>query len=306
MQKSSLELAPYESKTKESYAWKSELKVGDLVDAYDKTIWNKSTILDIADTNVNDKVIRQAMIAYRIYVEKGQREDEKGKYEGYSNKYDELVNLYSPRIQPFFTKSARSSYYDDYTDIDDDFDVQFPCEEGHTKVYAVPRIRKCTSRLFTHLMNQFGHMGGFELIASVIKRICANCQTQEELNAVCTLIEMVSKPYLIYHKEFLKDYFPSMINLAKLCIRNAPDRFIRDINRDKVEVIVRSIDNMHKRTSTKEERDKETEVLKLEMALSCLKSSFLERRIQGIKDLNQLIRNNRVMSSKTISNAFLV
>jgi hypothetical protein len=35
-------------------------------------------------------------------------------------------------------------------------------------------------------------------------------------------------------------------------------------------------------------------VLKLEVALMCLKSSFLERRIQGVKDLNQVIKNNTI------------
>jgi hypothetical protein len=46
----------------------------------------------------DDRVIKIANIAYRIYVEKGSRNDERGNYEGYSNKYDEWVPLYSPRI----------------------------------------------------------------------------------------------------------------------------------------------------------------------------------------------------------------
>jgi hypothetical protein len=45
----SVEIAPFESKTKEIWEWKSTLKVGSLVDASDKTSWNKSTILDIKD-----------------------------------------------------------------------------------------------------------------------------------------------------------------------------------------------------------------------------------------------------------------
>jgi hypothetical protein len=45
--KNSLDIAPYESKSKLITEWKESLKVGDLVDAYDKSIWNKSTILEI-------------------------------------------------------------------------------------------------------------------------------------------------------------------------------------------------------------------------------------------------------------------
>lgn len=38
----------------------------------------------------------------------------------------------------------------------------------------------------------------------------------------------------------------------------------------------------------------------------CLKSSFLERRIQGIRDLNQIIKNNRMFSNKNFTSQFLI
>jgi hypothetical protein len=57
----------------------------------------------------------------------------------------------------------------------------------------------------------------------------------------------------------------------------------------------------------KEEREKQTEILRLELANKCLKSTYLERRISGIKDLNLVIRNNSLyMSSKTFSAEFLI
>ena len=117
---------------------------------------------------------------------------------------------------------------------------------------------------------------------------------------------MVSKPYMIYHKEFQREYFPKIIRLAKKAIMGAPDKLMRDVQREKVEAIIRCIDNMQKRLFTKEEREKETETLKLEMCHHCLKSSFFDRRIQGIKDLNQIIKNNRMSSFKSISNSGLV
>ena len=36
----SVEIAPFESKTKDLWEWKSTLKVGDLIDANDKSVWN--------------------------------------------------------------------------------------------------------------------------------------------------------------------------------------------------------------------------------------------------------------------------
>jgi len=82
---------------------------------------------------------------------------------------------------------------------------------------------------------------------------------------------------------------------------------MRDVRREKIESIIKSIDNFQRRLVTKDEREKQTEVLKLEVSLLCLKSSFLERRIQGIRDLNQIIKNQRMFNTnKNLSPIFLI
>ena len=74
-----------------------------------------------------------------------------------------------------------------------------------------------------------------------------------------------------------------------------------------MDAIIKSVDQISKRFFTKEEREKQAEVLKLELANKCLKSTYLERRIQGIRDLNQVIKNNTLyMSSKTFTTEFLI
>ena len=45
----SVEIAQFESKTKELWEWKQTLQAGMMVDANDKTVWNKSTILEIKE-----------------------------------------------------------------------------------------------------------------------------------------------------------------------------------------------------------------------------------------------------------------
>jgi len=60
-------------------------------------------------------------------------------------------------------------------------------------------------------------------------------------------------------------------------LRSAPEKSLRDVRREKIEQIIKSIDNLQRRLISKEEREKQTEVLKLEVCLVCLKSSFLER-----------------------------
>ena len=71
--------------------------------------------------------------------------------------------------------------------------------------------------------------------------------------------------------------------------------------RERIEAIIKSIDMLERRIASKEDREKETETLRLEVCLMCLRSNYLERRIQGIRDLNQIIRNNRMMNSKNMT-----
>ena len=102
----SVEIAPYQSKTKDIWEWRSTLQIGQVVDAHDKSVWNKSTILDIKEQQISPtRVVKMAYIGYRVYTDNGTKSDEKGNFEGWSSKFDEWMALYSPRIQPFMTKS---------------------------------------------------------------------------------------------------------------------------------------------------------------------------------------------------------
>jgi hypothetical protein len=49
-------------------------------------------------------------------------------------------------------------------------DSQIQPEQGFTRVYAVPRIRKCISSVFLHLINLFGNQGGFELVLNLLQQ----------------------------------------------------------------------------------------------------------------------------------------
>lgn len=77
------------------------------------------------------------------------------------------------------------------------------------------------------------------------------------------------------------------------------------MRREAIEGIVKAVDALGRRLADRAEREKQTEVLKLEVALLCLKSSYMERRIQGIRDLNGVIGAHRRYSSK-VSGKYLV
>lgn len=79
-----------------------------MVDAHDKTVWNKSTILEVKEQPVGpDRVAKLAFIGYRVYVENGAKTDDKGSFDGWSNRFDEWISIYSPRIHPYLSKTQR-------------------------------------------------------------------------------------------------------------------------------------------------------------------------------------------------------
>ena len=136
------------------------------------------------------------------------KSDDIGPFDGWSNRFDEWVSVFSPRIQPFYTKTQKGGYED--TEIDEELDSMFTPEENHKNVYAVPRLRKCTSSLFIHLINEFGNQGGFEAILEVLEKAERNHE-ELDLNVVAVLLECVSKPYLIYHRDFQRDLIPKIV-----------------------------------------------------------------------------------------------
>jgi ubiquitin carboxyl-terminal hydrolase 34 len=86
------------------------------------------------------------------------------------------------------------------------------------------------------------------------------------------------------------------------------------VRKEQMEAVIKAIENISKRFLTKEEREKKIEVLKLELINKCLKSTYLERRIQGIRDLNTLVKKittpqysyNMKTESKAFTADFLI
>jgi ubiquitin carboxyl-terminal hydrolase 34 len=125
------------------------------------------------------------------------------------------------------------------------------------------------------------------------------------LCVLAILLSLVSLPAMVYHKDVIAEYAPKLIEVSKRRLLTAPAKALRDVRREHIEAIVKAVDNLSKRVIDKAEREKEIGILKLEVALLCLNSSYMERRIQGIRDLNNIIKNTRI-SSTGFAGRFLV
>jgi hypothetical protein len=301
----SVELAPYESHTRESWEWRKTLKADDQLDALDDSFkWLKATVVKIEEVDDQGRQFPMTTIGMRIYVATGARRDERGSYDGWGERFDEKIPLYSPRLGPFLSRSTRTSTEDD--ELDESLDDVMKPEEGHSRVWAVPRPRRCTSSEYVRHVSAFCERGGLEAILAIIDT-CEATEKAEGFNlcVLAILLSLVSLPAVVYHKTVIAEFAPKLIAVSKRRLLSAPARALRDVRREHIEAIVKAVDNLSRRVVEKGEREKQIEILRLEVALLCLNSSYMERRIQGIRDLNQIIKNTRISSSR-FTGQFLV
>ena len=64
------------------------------------------------------------------------------------------------------------------------------------------------------------------------------------LNMFASLLQCVANPYPIYHKDFINEFGPKVAEVAIRRLKETPDKQLRDIRREKIEAIIKGIDNI--------------------------------------------------------------
>ena len=70
-------------------------------------------------------------------------------------------------------------------------------------------------------------------------------------------------PAVVLHKDFIAEFGERISAAIKNRILSASDKSLRDIRKDQLDTILKSIDNISRRFLSKEEREKQSEILKL-------------------------------------------
>jgi len=302
MERWSIDLAVFETHTKEDVAWRntfaSTATKDFICDMHDKFKWEEGTIFDVSEDRSGGRSVLMANCGFRVYrnVGKKLRTDEQGRvFDGWSSKYDEFIPLYNPRIQPHMSKVAATVYDED--EVDEELDNMVSPEPGHDRVYCVPRLGSCISSKFIHLMNRFGSQGGFNLLLSTL----AELKPDDELTltTMSYMITMISMPSKLFHKDWMAEHGSHFTAAIEKQLLAASDKILKDVSAHNVNQIQISINSINLRLMDKEESRTAAEKLKLEICKKCLSSDLLERRILGIKELNTIIRNTQMNYTAT-------
>ena len=69
---------------------------------------------------------------------------------------------------------------------------------------------------------------------------------------MANLMHCIATPILVYHKDFVAEYIPQFVELCKKRLKQAPEKSLRDVRREKIDSLIKSIDSMNRRLLSKD------------------------------------------------------
>lgn len=302
----------FETKTKADYEWRTQNLINAVdfeCDVHDKMSWNRSTIFEVRKSDeTTGRSVYMANCGLRIYRphQNLMRKDEKGTYEGWSNKFDEWVPVFTPRIMPFESKWQKTEVEEIIDDLDE---LIKPAKEGD-RVFAIPRPNVCVSSVYLGYINKFGQTGAFNLMIDILSDPEAESKYEGlDINVIGCMAQILTKPYAVYHKNFISEYALKICDVIKSRLVLAPEKVLRDIRQEQINAVISAVEDLQKRYLPANERAKQCEILRLQLCSKSLASSYLERRIQGMKDLSLVIKNNTTAAysnTQTFTTEYLI
>eukprot|EP00826_Nyctotherus_ovalis_P042060 TRINITY_DN4291_c0_g3_i1.p1 TRINITY_DN4291_c0_g3~~TRINITY_DN4291_c0_g3_i1.p1 ORF type:complete len:289 (+),score=59.31 TRINITY_DN4291_c0_g3_i1:1085-1951(+) len=103
------------------------------------------------------------------------------------------------------------------------------------------------------------------------------------------------------HRRFVVRYVPRLQKAVTDYFQFAPDIEIRKIQREYLDRTLKNLYNLLKRVYPIKERHGVIERLSLSLATTMLKSNYLQRRIDGLKSLNEIIKDASKSYSHTLT-----
>ncbi|CAD8119650.1 unnamed protein product [Paramecium sonneborni] len=280
----SMDIAPFKSKVNdEEWQWRHSLQPGDIIDCYDNRTWQNATIITI----LKDQEDIEYIVGFRIYDDRGNLYDSIGKkYFGWNQQYDERIRAVSPRIQKLntFSKGQYPNPYSQDDSIHDSNDFLYP--DNH---YAIPRFyTKQTRRsiVLTQMINDFGNHGLFQFILQSIQSKCT-------IDFLHVYMQILNNIHEMLHKQFVINYIPNLYIAVQNNILQSADNNLRNFTTQKITDVLYALNNLMKRIYPIQKRSEIIDRLDFDIAFKCFNSDFLERKIQGLKAIQELIKRTK-------------
>ena len=172
--------------------------------------------------------------------------------------------------------------------IKDHNDFLFDNDDG-SQVFAVPRFNSKNlrrSNLQVRLIQVFGENGGFDLFLERMSDKQKWCPIDQLHNMLVTIGQM----HEMLHRRFAVAYAPRLTDAVVFNLMNSPDNNLRNFSTQRIQESLQALGLVAKRYYSLKEKTEMIDRLDMDLAIKCFKSEFLERKLQGLKQIQELIK----------------
>lgn len=238
----------------------------------------------------------EVLVGYRVYRENGDKVDSiNGKnYFGWSQKFDEWLSIHSPRVQPLnsMAKTQEARIYQMQNSeeiIDDSNDMLLSRFDGQDQIYVVSRSmvnqQKCLFLLY--LGDMFAREGGVESMLVQIK------DKNSPLELKTMVLQILSNLSTMFYRPYAEKVVQEVKTAVEEYIFQNTEANIRQLNKEKLESMFTAQGEMLKRVMPVGVKNALIEEYQLQISLLCFKSEILEKQLQGLKQICEVLRNAR-------------
>ena len=196
---------------------------------------------------------------------------------------------------------ASSSSSDD-PQIEDSNDHVCSVNKENQKIYCITRQGHCRSVFLVSLLNKIGTMGVFDKLLERISDKTKWCP----IDLTSNYVSILGNCHAVFHREFALEYIPKLKKAVWENVLKSPDSNTRNFTKEKIEGIYNAFDHLLKRVYSIPEKQEMIETFNLEIALMCFETDFLERKLQGIKALLDIIKQIKYGNAKFLTSTYLV
>ena len=267
----------------QDFDWRENISEGDEVDYYNiRKDWKRYKVLEIEiEENSYDEDVRLLKLK--------KTEDQENEYD-----FDSTISVraQSPAVAPPGKYSNRGEGIDD---SDDEIFLSMI----NTDKFAIMRnnsIYSTSSIYLIKYINLFGENGGFDRLLNILEDNSDEARTV--LSEYIRLIQS-SSDYLV--APFIKENGEKMLNKIKEYIMVNTQMNLRDLSQSNLIAVLEGINCLSQRIYPTDVAKKLSDNLKLNIAILCIKSEFLEKQFFGAKvigDIEQKLRTHDCDFSK--------
>ena len=312
--------------------WRLNLKKYDIVDGYDRAKWFPSTIVNVIENEINGFKQVKYKVGFRLYPQHFKNsEDENDVYEKYTNFWnsqnigkdsenqdfvgdgegmDEIFPHYSKKLQKFNTFSKYQpknlDYYSNYYQNDEQNkkirlmnenlqnDNEISVEDFYN--YEINGKKNCI----------IGKDKNFEIYYAIFLKKMENenffskfieiLQDNPNAEEIYNIFYIFINSFSYIHKDYFKENSSIIKNSLTNFINNLDDKEMRNLPKNLLDIISYLLTKISSYSSDGE-NDKEFidlyDEITLTLSVKTIKTSIFDRRLQGIKTLNEYIDKNK-------------